>query len=113
MFLLPIEERNIDNIDLIIKRYVKKGATIFTDLWKGYNNLKNIGYKHMTVNHSKNFIDPVTGVHTNTIEGTWNGLKQSIIPRNRNKKDIALYLKEYQWRKKNREYDIWRKFLKD
>jgi transposase-like protein len=67
----------------------------------------------MTVNHFKNFKDPVTGVYTNTVEGTWNGLKQSIIQRNRNKKDIALYLKEYQWRKKNREYNIWRKFLKD
>ena len=68
----------------------------------------------MSVNHSRNFKDPVTGVHTNTIEGTWNVLKQSVIPRNRNKKDIALlYLKKYQWRKKNREYDIWRKFLKN
>jgi hypothetical protein len=40
MFLLPIiEERNIDNIDLIIKRYAKKGTTIiYTDLRKGYNN---------------------------------------------------------------------------
>ena len=67
----------------------------------------------MTVNHSKNFKDPVTGAHTNTIEGTWNGFKQSIILRNRNKKVIALlYLKEYQWSKKNKEYDIWRKFLK-
>ena len=52
MLLSPTEERNIDNIDLIIKRYVKKGATIYTDLWKGYNNLKNIDYKHMAVNHS-------------------------------------------------------------
>lgn len=113
LFLIPIEERNIDNIDLIVKKYVKKGTTIYTDCWKGYNNLKNIGYKHMTVNHSKHFKDPETGVHTNTIEGTWNGLKQSIIPRNRNKKDILLYLKEYQWRKKNREYNLWKKFLKD
>lgn len=112
-FFVPIKERNIDNIDLIIKKYVKKGTTIYTDLWKGYNNLKNIGYKHMTVNHSKNFKDPITGVHTNTIEGTWNGLKQSIIPRHRNKKDILLFLKEYQWRKKNREYNLWKKFLTD
>jgi len=112
-FLVPIKERNVNNIDLIIKRYVKKGTTIYTDLWKGYNNLKNIGYKHKTVNHSKNFKDPITGVHTNTIKGTWNELKQSIIPRHRNKKDILLFLKEYQWRKKNREYDIWKKFLKD
>ena len=65
-----------------------------------YNNLKNIGYKHMAVNHSKIFKYSVTGVHTNAIEGTWNGLKQSIISRNMNKKDIALNLKEYQWRKK-------------
>ena len=34
----------IININLIVKRYVKKSTTIYTDLWKGYNNLKNIGY---------------------------------------------------------------------
>lgn len=113
MFLLPIKTRDVDNIDRIIKQYVKKGTTIYTDCWKGYNNLKNLGYKHMTVNHSKNFKDPVTGVHTNTIEGSWNGFKQSMPPRNRNKKDIILFLREYQWRKKNREYNLWKKFLKD
>jgi hypothetical protein len=113
MFLLPIKTRDIDNIDKIIKKYVKKGTTIYTDCWKGYNNLKNIGYKHMTVNHSKYFKDPVTGVHTNTIEGSWNSLKQSMPPRNRNKKDIILFLREYQWRKKNRGYNLWKKFLND
>jgi len=113
MFLVPIEERNIENINDIIIKYVKKGTTIYTDCWKGYNELNKIGYKHKTVNHKKYFKDPITGIHTNTIEGTWNGLKQSIIPRNRNKKNILLHLKEYQWRKKNRENDIWKKFLKD
>lgn len=113
MFLVPIEERNIENINDIIKKYVKKGTTVYTDCWKGYNNLNKIGYKHKTVNHKKHFKDPNTGVHTNTIEGAWNGLKQSIIPRNRNKKDIVLHLKEYQWRKKNREYNLWKNFLKD
>lgn len=113
IFLEPIEERNIENINKIIKKYIKKGTTIYTDCWKGYNDLNKIGYKHKTVNHKKTFKDPITGIHTNTIEGTWNGLKQSIIPRNRNKKDIVLYLREYQWRKKNREYNIWKNFLKD
>jgi transposase-like protein len=113
VFLEPIEERNIENINDIIKKYNKKRTTIYTDCWKGYNELNKIGYKHKTVNHKKHFKDPITGIHTNTIEGTWNGLKQSIIPRNRNKKDIILYLREYQWRKKNREYNIWKNFLKD
>ena len=31
-FFIPIEKRNIDNIDEIIKRYVKKGTTINTDV---------------------------------------------------------------------------------
>ncbi|CAO3648500.1 unnamed protein product [Mucor hiemalis] len=113
VFLEPIEERNIGNINEIIKKYIKKGTTIYTDCWKGYNGLNKIGYKLKTVNHKKHFKDPITGIHTNTIEGTWNGLKQSIIPRNRDKKDIILYLREYQWRKKNREYNIWKNFLKD
>jgi hypothetical protein len=107
LFLCPIEERNSINIDNIVKKYVKKGTMIYTDLWKGCNNLKKIGYKHMTVNHSKYFKGPITNVHTNHIEGTWSALKQSIIPRNRTKKDILLHLKEY------REYNIWKKFLKD
>lgn len=113
IFLEPIEERNIENINEIINKYIKKGTTIYTDCWKGYNDLNKIGYKHKTVNHKKHFKDPITGIHTNTIEGTWNGLKQSIISRNRNKKDIVLYLREYQRRKKNREYNIWKNFLKD
>jgi transposase-like protein len=42
LFLCPINERNTAYIDNIIKKYVKKGTTIYTDCWKGYNNLKNI-----------------------------------------------------------------------
>lgn len=113
MFLLPIKERNMENINEVITKYVKKGTTIYTDCWKGYNNLDKIGYKHKTVNHKKHFKDPETGIHTNTIEGTWNGLKQSIIPRNRTKKDIKLHIKEFLWRKKNGERNIWTQFLKD
>jgi transposase-like protein len=113
LFLCPIKDRNCTNIDEIVKKYIKKGTTIYTDCWKGYNNLNKIGYKHKTVNHSKHFVDPITKVHTQTIEGTWSGLKRSLIPKYRNKKEIMLHIKEYQWRKKNRENNLWARFLKD
>jgi len=113
LFLRTIKDRNCTNIDEIVKRYVKPGTTIYTDCWKGYNNLKNIGYIHKTVNHSKNFVDPITKAHTQTIEGTWSYLKRSILPRHRNNKNIMIHLKEFQWRRKNRKNNLWIEFLKD
>jgi hypothetical protein len=48
------------------------------DMWAGYCNLGNHPnqYIHRTVNHSDNFIDPHTGVHTQTIEGFWGQRKR-------------------------------------
>lgn len=42
-------------------------------------DLKHMSYKHTWVNHSKNFVDPKTGAHTNSIEGCWEAkLKRKI-----------------------------------
>jgi transposase-like protein len=113
LFMLPITQRNVSNIDQIIKRYVKPGTTIYTDCWKGYNNVKNIGYTHKTVNHSKHFVDPITKVHTQSIESTWGAFKRGLVPIHRNKKHIFLHIKEYQWRRNNKVKNIWTEFLKD
>lgn len=32
-------------------------------------------YKHETVNHSENFVDPITKAHTNKVERLWLELK--------------------------------------
>lgn len=86
LFMCPIPKRNAENIEKIISKYIKKGTTVYTDLWKGYKNINKLGYKHGTVNHSEHFKDPITKVHTNNIESLWNAVKQSIPIRNRNKK---------------------------
>ncbi len=65
---------------------------------------------HQTVNHSENFVDPITGVHTNTIEGFWNGLKYHIAPRNRNQNDIDEHLLEEIWRRKH-QGNLWNALL--
>ena len=51
--------------------------------------------------HSQHFVDPETGAHTNTIEGTWNGIKLVIVPRNRIAKDMENRLFEFIWRRKH------------
>jgi transposase-like protein len=110
-FLAEVPDRSRETLFNTIKKYVKKGTIVYTDCWKGYLNLENIlKQKHFTVNHSENFVDPITGVHTNSIEGTWNGIKFNISPRNRVKHKISLHLLEYIWRKQNKQH-LWKSFL--
>ena len=68
-------------------KYVRKGSKIYTDGWKGYCFVFAL-YTHYTVNHKRHFVDPVTGVHTNTIEGNWAPLKKSIPSRLRTREFI-------------------------
>lgn len=77
------------------------GTTILTDQWRSYNQLSNLGYVHNAVNHSLFFRDPVTGVHTNTIEGMWAHAKTKF--RKLHGTSAALhesYLSEFVWRRK-------------
>lgn len=57
-----------------IEDWVEKGSIIRTDCWAAYNKLKEKGYIHETVNHSKEFVT-AGGVHTNLIESSWRPLK--------------------------------------
>ena len=60
-------------------------------------------YRHLAVNHSENFVDPLTGAHTNTIEGKWRSLKHNI-PRQGFRSDevLQVYLAEQMWRGVNK-----------
>ena len=60
---------------------------IYSDGWQAYNNLPNIGYGHERVIHTDNFVDPVTGVHTNGVEAYWSRAKQKL-------KSFQLYPKD-------------------
>ena len=62
----------------LIQKYVKPGTTIYTDQWSSYNDLQNRAFLHQTVNHTLHFVDPVTGVHTNTCEGMWHHIKRKM-----------------------------------
>ena len=64
-------KRNHHTLLRLIKQNVRPGTIILTDKWKGYNALARHGYTHLVVNHRQGFVDPTTGVHTNTCEGMW------------------------------------------
>lgn len=59
---LCVADRRADTLIPAIRTYVQQGATIVTDCWRGYDQLAQNGYMHLTVNHSRNFVDPRTGV---------------------------------------------------
>lgn len=110
-FFIPVETRDENTLLNIIASHVLPGSIVYSDLWRGYFNLtERTGLIHMTVNHSLYFRDPNTGVNTNMIEGTWNGLKLRIPPRNRVASGMEEHLWEFIWRRKNAN-DLWNALL--
>jgi transposase-like protein len=111
VFLVAVENRNAETMRDIITRHVREGSIIHTDMWRGYNWIDNAEeYQHYTVNHSIHFRDPQTGVHTNTIEGTWNGLKLNCPVRSRVEGRVENHLFEFIWRRQQR-YNAWIGFI--
>ena len=84
-FMVIVPNRTKETLQKYIKRYVKEGSVIITDCWAAYNDLsamvndnnETMDYVHYTVNHSETYVDPVTGAHTNTIEGMWAHVKRN------------------------------------
>ena len=104
LFAVSVPDRTAETLVAVIRQHVLPGTTICTDLWRGYSRLSDINnYEHFTVNHSLHFKDPETGVHTNTIEGTWSAMKAKIAPRNRVSGSVDDHLWEFIWRRKNKD----------
>ncbi|CEF63951.1 Transposase, ISXO2-like domain-containing protein [Strongyloides ratti] len=111
VFAVPVEKRDSETLLDVIKKHVKPGSIIHTDLWRGYEGIEEkLGFKHCTVNYSVSFKDPETGIHTNTIEGTWNGYKLLILSRGRTEKGMEERLWEFAWRRANKN-NLWAGFL--
>lgn len=110
--MVPVETRDMATLRTIVFRHVRQGSIIHTDLWKGYNFIDDCAfYDHGTVNHSREFKNPDTNVHTNYVEGTNAGLKRTIPVRSRVGNGIEEHLGEFVWRRTHEADDLWDKFL--
>lgn len=96
-----VESRDAPTLLPLIQRYVRPGTMIYSDGWAAYNNLPNIGYGHDRVIHADNFVDPVTGVHTNGVEAYWSRAKQKLKAVYGSRLHmVPSYLDEYLWRER-------------
>jgi hypothetical protein len=77
MFLEVVPDRTKETLIALIFRHMELGTTNISDCWSAYDSvwLVQLGFQHMTVNHSRFFKDPITGAHINSIEGTWMHVK--------------------------------------
>ena len=101
-FMFAVPDRSSETLLEIIASSIKSKTTIISDEWRGYRGIENIperDYRHLTVNHSVNYVDPKSGACTNTIESMWGKAKV------RNKRHwgtssnmIESYLFEFMWR---------------
>lgn len=111
MFAIQVQNRNSSTISQIIEKHVHEGSIIYTDCWKGYDYLEGSEkYMHRKVNHSLYFKDPITGIHTNSIEGTWAAVKSKIAKRYRCEMHLKDHINSYIWRRQNNE-NLWNALL--
>ena len=64
----------------LINAHVAPGTVIHSDEWAAYNRVQRLSnvFSHDVVNHSVNFVEPSTGVHTQHVESYWNRVKAKL-----------------------------------
>lgn len=116
-FLYSVPNKNKDTLIACIKECILPGSVIISDLWKAYSTIERIeGYdfKHYTVNHSENFVDPSTGAHTQSIESLWAAAKRrNKIEAGTRRTMLDSYLCEFMWRQRNMGKDLFEVILED
>ena len=102
----------------IRKEHCLPGSIFCSDGWKAYNKLQEHleieGILHYSVNHSENFIDPISGAHTQTIEGFWRQCKSNLPTFGLKPKYLEIYLGSFLWFRycKQRNLDVFVHILK-
>lgn len=111
VFMVRVPDRSADTLIPILAAHIRPGYIVYSDMWRAYSCLtEKTGLRHGTVNHSRNFKDPVTGIHTNSIEATWSAFKRNIRPRSRTPEGIDDEIEIFIWRRKHAT-NLWFAFL--
>jgi transposase-like protein len=98
-----VPRRDANTLLPIIQAHTLPGTVIHSDQWRAYSQvttLPNVA-SHSTVNHSLNFVDPVTGTHTQHVESYWNRVKTKFKRmKGCHEEKLTSYLDEFMWRER-------------
>ena len=113
-FFVVVPDLSASTLQSLIIQRVAPGTVIHTDGSEAYSTLSDYGFVHQPVNHSKGFVDPDTGAHTNLIQNTWWCLKKSLPVTCSSRTDYAAHFAEFLWRRKHeKDKCLFTAFLKD
>jgi len=100
-FIVCVPDRSEKTLLPLIQKFIRPGSIIFSDSWRSYNKIQQLGYQHNKVNHKYNFVDPSTGVHTQNVERMWGAAKWGNKRRRGTARNfLDSYMAEYMWRSK-------------
>ena len=104
-FALVVPDRTSSTLLEEIANHIEPGSIIHSDTWKSYQAIEQIpnrDYIHLNVNHSKNFVNPETGSHTQSVERMWRDLKyKKTTSCGIRSSEAGGYVFEYIWRRNN------------
>lgn len=100
-------------LQAVIRGKVEPESVIYSDNWRGYNGLVDVGYgKHLRVDHGRNKF-AMGKTHINGIEGFWGFAKARLARfRGMRKATFYLHLKECEFRFNSKGENIYRTILK-
>ena len=98
----------------IIRGKVDIESVVYTDGWRGYDGLVDVGHeKHFRVNHTNYEYSAGNGNHINGIESFWGYAKHRLVKFNGiPKEQFEIYLKETKFRFNHRGCDLYKVLLK-
>lgn len=87
----------------LVRLVAEPGSTIYTDKWRGFNDLGLDGYTHKSVNHSEEYVAQ-DGSHINGIEAFWSFAKRRLTKFNGiARTTLQLHIKECEFRYNNKD----------
>ena len=103
-YLEIVPQRDAATLLSLINNHVAPGTIIHSDEWAAYNRVQRLSNvsSNGIVNHSINFVEPTTGVHTQNVESYWHRVKTKLKRMKGCLGDqLPSYLDEFMWRERH------------